>query len=302
MLETTPIEPAGLPSPEGEVSVDEGSNPSLLSGILISSAHASTKSSLSMEEFEAEVMRRLALVEAEQNRLAANLAGLAETKLVEFDDMLAPFKMKAVDLANATDFEFMGQGGPFVPVGAEGFSAIKSGDFELDLPFPGLSQKWGEMLKVYEGMKSLPLLTPAENYYVSSLFGRRTDPLTKARARHYGMDLAGWPGEKIFTTGDGVVVKAGTWGAYGRMVEIDHGNGFTTRYGHMKKVLVTRGQTVKAGDIIGQMGCTGRCTSTHLHYEVMFNGTNRNPQPFMEAPEDVQQTQRQANSNPDEGR
>ena len=85
------------------------------------------------------------------------------------------------------------------------------------------------------------------------------------------------------------------------MVEIDHGNGFKTRYAHMRKVIAKRGQTIKAGDILGEMGCTGRCASTHLHYEVFFNDTLRNPQPFMEAPEDVKQTKDQANTTPKPG-
>ncbi len=80
----------------------------------------------------------------------------------------------------------------------------------------------------------------------------------------------------------------------GKMVEIDHGNGFKTRYAHLRKVKVKRGQMVQPGDILGEMGCTGRCISTHLHYEVFFNNNLRNPLPFMEAPEDVQQTKREA--------
>ncbi|MCK5574683.1 MAG: M23 family metallopeptidase, partial [Sphingomonadales bacterium] len=86
---------------------------------------------------------------------------------------------------------------------------------------------------------------------------------------------------KIYSTATGTVVKAGTNGAYGRMVEVDHGNGFKTRYGHMKRVRVKIGQIVKRGDIVGDMGCTGRCTSTHLHYEVWFGGKPRNPMPYV---------------------
>lgn len=299
-LNAVPAEPLDLKDPDHEAAAASSKGGIRFGALLMGSARAATTPAISMEEFEAHVASRMEAIEAGQDQIARELAGMAETRLVEFDDMLAPFKLTALDLANATGYEFEGQGGPFVPDNDEGFSAVDESAFSLDVPFPDLSSKWNEMLKVYAGMQNIPLLAPAENFYVSSRFGRRTDPLTKDRARHYGMDLAGWPGENIFTTADGVVTKAGTWGAYGRMVEIDHGNGFTTRYGHMKKVLVTRGQTVSAGDIIGEMGCTGRCTSTHLHYEVMFNGTNRNPQPFMEAPEDVQQTQRQTNPDPDE--
>ena len=213
--------------------------------------------------------------------------------------MLSPFKIKAGDLARAStiDLSALGQGGPYMPdpVSADGmFSNIPK--ITAISPYPDLQERWSELLKVFSGLQSVPLLYPVKDFYQSSRFGRRTDPFTKKAGWHPGVDLAGWPGTEVFSTTPGVVTMAGVWGGYGNMVEVDHGNGFKTRYAHLRKIKVQRGQKVAMGDVLGEMGCSGRCVSTHLHYEVYFNNNLRNPQPFMEAPEDVQQTKREARS------
>ncbi len=261
---------------------------------LFKGANAATDPKVSGQAFLDYITARLDLIEADQDRIARNLDAFATVKLSEIDDMLAPFKLTARDLADATrlDLAGLGQGGPFLPEGQHD-PDLAAGDTYLDL-----QAKWTELLKAYTGFQNIPLSEPVEDFYLSSKFGRRTDPITKKAGWHPGIDLAGWPGTKIFATTAGVVTKAGPWGGYGNMVEIDHGNGFKTRYAHLRKVIAKRGQTVKPGDVLGEMGCTGRCVSTHLHYEVYFNGILRNPQPFMEAPEDVQQTKVQANGTP----
>jgi murein DD-endopeptidase MepM/ murein hydrolase activator NlpD len=258
------------------------------SGGVMQDLIAANRESAGGEAFRSALTQRLTRVESAEDGLAETLTDFAEAKLVEVDDLLAPFKLKAADLARTSTVEqnFSGQGGPFIPLTADTGAPAA-------VPFAGLHEAWMQMLRVYSGLLSLPLDTPLDDFYISSRFGKRTDPITHQAGWHPGIDLAGWPGTKIHTPNAGTVTKAGANGSYGKMVEIDHGNGFVTRYGHLRKIFVTVGQQLTSGTIIGEMGCTGRCTDTHLHYEVIFNGKLRNPQPFMEAPDDVQQKQRQ---------
>jgi len=266
--------------------------------VFFSQANAATGHILEIE-FEAALQNRFDQIAARQDRAAATLARFAISKLEEFDDILAPYKIRAADLARAAtvDPAVLGQGGPYMPAPASGEaldSSIMSG---TEAPYPELNQSWSELLKVYSGMQSVPLLYPVVDFYQSSRFGRRTDPITEKTGWHSGVDLAGWPGTEIFSTTAGVVTKAGVWGNYGNMVEVNHGNGFKTRYAHLRKIKVKRGQRVAMGEVLGEMGCSGRCVSTHLHYEVFFNNNLRNPQPFMEPEKDVQQTQREATNS-----
>ena len=117
---------------------------------------------------------------------------------------------------------------------------------------------------------------------ITSDFGLRRDPLTGALEYHLGVDIANRWGTPIRATAEGKVVKAGWCGELGRCVEIEHQNGFITRYGHLGKILVKKGQKVKRGMIIGLMGSSGRSTGTHLHYAIKHKGKIINPEPFLE--------------------
>jgi murein DD-endopeptidase MepM/ murein hydrolase activator NlpD len=122
---------------------------------------------------------------------------------------------------------------------------------------------------------TLPL--PAAKYYISSNFGLRKDPMNNRRAFHKGVDLAGWHKTEIFAPADATVLRAGRNGGYGNFIELEHKNGLVTRFGHLNKINVKKGQTVNKHDVIGLMGSTGRSTSTHLHYEVLIDGEHVNP-------------------------
>jgi murein DD-endopeptidase MepM/ murein hydrolase activator NlpD len=130
---------------------------------------------------------------------------------------------------------------------------------------------------------SLPLTEPMDGYRVMSQYGRRADPITRRRAVHEGIDLSGARDQRIRATQSGVVTHAGRNGDYGITVEIDHGMGITTRFAHMKSVLVRKGQRVTVGREIGVIGSTGRSTGRHLHYEIRLDGRSINPAPFLEA-------------------
>jgi murein DD-endopeptidase MepM/ murein hydrolase activator NlpD len=118
---------------------------------------------------------------------------------------------------------------------------------------------------------------------MSSPFGVRTDPFLGRPAMHTGIDLRGETGEPVHATAAGKISIAGRDGGYGNMVEIDHGNGLATRYGHLSEIDVTVGQTVRIGQVIGKIGSTGRSTGPHLHYETRVNGEAVNPQKFLRA-------------------
>ena len=130
---------------------------------------------------------------------------------------------------------------------------------------------------------ALPLATPVDDPVRSSPFGTRTDPFTHVAAFHPGQDFSGHYGEPIHVTAPGVVSFAGQRSGYGNCVEVDHGHGFKTRYGHLEAFAAGVGQAVKTGDVIGRMGSTGRSTGVHLHYEVWASGRLLNPAPFLKA-------------------
>jgi murein DD-endopeptidase MepM/ murein hydrolase activator NlpD len=122
---------------------------------------------------------------------------------------------------------------------------------------------------------------PVASGYISSLYGRRTDPFHGDQAMHQGLDFAGAPGTEVLAVADGIVSHAGPDGGYGRLIEITHGNGYVTRYAHNAKLLVKPGDTVRRGDAIALMGSTGRSTGTHVHFEVRRDGRTVNPLAFV---------------------
>ncbi len=121
-------------------------------------------------------------------------------------------------------------------------------------------------------------LKETEIKYISSYFGYRPDPIYKVEKFHSGIDFSAQMGTEAYATGDGVVcdVEKGHWG-YGNMVTIDHGFGYKTRYAHLQKAAVRKGQKVKRGQLIGFVGNTGKTTGVHLHYEVLKNDVPINP-------------------------
>ena len=126
-----------------------------------------------------------------------------------------------------------------------------------------------------------PHILPLDKGWISSYYGKRIDPFTGQQASHSGMDYSGGYKSTILAAADGVVVWAGKRSSYGNMVEIDHGNGFMTRYAHADSISVELGQKVNAGDTIAIMGKSGRATSEHLHFEILKNGHKVNPLPFI---------------------
>jgi murein DD-endopeptidase MepM/ murein hydrolase activator NlpD len=130
---------------------------------------------------------------------------------------------------------------------------------------------------------SLPLASPLDQFHITSPFGKRQDPFNKGWAFHSGLDLGAPRGSKVLATAPGVVLTAGWAGPYGNMVEIDHGMGVITRYGHLKSVSVAAGDQVGFRQDIGVVGTSGRSTSRHLHYEIQVDGAPHDPGRFLDA-------------------
>jgi murein DD-endopeptidase MepM/ murein hydrolase activator NlpD len=172
-----------------------------------------------------------------------------------------------------------GVGGPFIPVSPDdpAFSrAVADAAHEIEAA-----------RKLRKLMPHLPVRYPlVGDVTLSSPFGYRADPFLGRPALHPGLDMVQAYGSEIKATAIGRVTHAGPMGGYGNCVEIDHGNGVATRYGHMSEVLVEEGQTVQVGDTIGRIGSTGRSTGPHLHYEVRIDGEPVDPERFLTAARD----------------
>lgn len=142
-----------------------------------------------------------------------------------------------------------------------------------------------EEARYYEKIVSaLPLGPPVgDTFRITSPYGLRVDPFNKRPGWHGGVDMGAYRNAPIIASGPGVISFAGTRSGYGRLVEIDHGHGFKSRYGHLRRILVKKGDTVTIGHDIGKMGTTGRSTGDHLHFEVWFQGKPYDPQNFLKA-------------------
>jgi murein DD-endopeptidase MepM/ murein hydrolase activator NlpD len=129
----------------------------------------------------------------------------------------------------------------------------------------------------------MPTGRPISRGWLSSYFGIRTDPFNGRRVHHSGVDFAGKMGSDIVTVAAGVVTYSAKRSGYGQLVEINHGNGYSTRYGHSSELLVKVGDTVKKGDVVAKMGTSGRSTGPHVHFEVLYNGIAVDPKKYIHA-------------------
>ncbi len=171
-----------------------------------------------------------------------------------------------------------GLGGPYVPV------SVKPGSGHVGFLFADLGSSLAEIRRLDTAFRTLPLGTPlAGDPDQTSGFGTRFDPFTRGPALHTGLDFRAETGSPARATGAGRVVSAEYTGGYGNMVEIDHGNGVATRYGHLMSFTVVPGERVEAGQIVGLTGSTGRSTGPHLHYETRIGGEPVNPIRFLQA-------------------
>jgi len=175
------------------------------------------------------------------------------------------------------------QGGPLEAL-------TTAADGSLDPRFARLGASLARMDALSHNVARLPQVSPATVGYVSSSYGYRIDPFTHAGAFHPGLDFPGPQGAPIYAAARGVVSFAGPRSGYGNCVEIDHGNGLLTRYGHMSALRTHAGAVVVPGELIGLIGSTGRSTGPHLHFEVRINDRPVDPRPFLEGTPHVSQS------------
>jgi len=178
-----------------------------------------------------------------------------------------------LDPARLMNNRFGGVGGP------------DASDDDVDPRFAQLFASWRELEQLEAGVASIPsaLPVPTEIARFTSGFGTRSDPFRGRAAMHAGIDLAGPTGTPIYAAADATVSFAGVRGGYGNFIELGHGAGIATRYGHLSRIMVANGERVRRGQLIGLMGSTGRSTGPHLHYEVRIDGRAVNPLPFLQA-------------------
>ena len=178
-----------------------------------------------------------------------------------------------------------GVGGPY-----EAVEPVRAADPN----FKALFLSWTKLEQLEQGTIAIPSAEPVKGSKFTSGYGVRSDPFRGRAAMHAGIDLAGPVGTPIYATADGTVGRSRWVSGYGNLVELEHGRGIQTRYGHLSKSLVAEGAKVKRGDMIALMGSTGRSTGSHLHYEVRIDGKAVNPIPFMQSSSYLQSVQRRA--------
>jgi murein DD-endopeptidase MepM/ murein hydrolase activator NlpD len=231
--------------------------------------------------------RRSGGLEAELDRVSTSLDRIAHRQTAALTDLQEHAEHKAqrmrsvindlgIDLAKTPAQS--DSGGPFVPLKPP---KPHAGAFDRALYQINLTRAYID--RYQQALLSVPLRKPLGYMDVTSPFGVRTDPFLGRPAMHPGIDLRGEIGEPVHATADGKVVVAGRDGGYGNLVEIDHGDGLSTRYGHLSQIEVKVGQKVRIGQVIGKIGSTGRSTGPHLHYETRIKGEAVNPEKFLQA-------------------
>ncbi len=219
------------------------------------------------------ISSHLAAVDAEQAKAVEAIADAANSRVNAAIGIMADAGL-SVSVPDVRGDSQDAVGGPYIPIG--GAQALAAAMQEAD-------QAFGRIALVKAEASRLPLIRPMPGGEMTSNFGSRRDPFLGSLAFHAGIDFRSPTGTDIRPTAPGVVTVAGWSGGYGNMVEVDHGNGVTTRYGHMSKILANVGDRVTRDTVIGEVGSTGRSTGPHLHYETRINGVALNPVNYIEA-------------------
>lgn len=211
------------------------------------------------------IRKSVDMVSDEQTSTIAELARTTRSRADHLAEVLGSVGIRVEETKPA-------MGGPYIPADGE-------------LSFSNSLNLLDQALQTYGRLKTksarVPLADPLPGARITSTFGVRPDPFFRRAALHSGVDLAAPTGTLVRATASGKVVSAGEAGGYGMMVEIDHGNGFSTRYAHLSEINVASGSTIKAGQVVGRVGSTGRSTGSHLHYEVRTEETPVDPERYI---------------------
>jgi murein DD-endopeptidase MepM/ murein hydrolase activator NlpD len=225
----------------------------------------------------ADVVAPLAKIERRQVVLAVQARRVVEQRIAMTTQKVNRLGVVARRLAK-TPTQNVAMGGPFEAADSNEASV----DLQADQQFRSLFMTWKKLDSLEQSVIAIPSAQPVERLSFTSNYGVRTDPFRGTAAMHAGVDIPGPVGTPVYATADGYVDRAERSGGYGNLVEIDHGKGIQTRYGHLSKILVAPFTRVKRGQLIALMGSTGRSTGPHLHYEVRIDGHAVNPVPFLQ--------------------
>lgn len=267
-----------------------------MSGFLVAASKHQVQPDVMVEHMESELAAKqreldAARAEAQENLQALSVRiGQMQAHVIRLD-ALGQRLTQIADLGEG-EFDFTKappRGGPELPLDRE---LITPDDFLSGLDdLSHLIADRDKQLGVLESLmltrhleaETHPAGRPVAAGWISSFYGTRRDPFTGSRARHTGVDFAGRAGTEIMAVGAGVVTWSGDRYGYGNMVEINHGNGYRTRYAHNQENLVELGEKVEKGQVIALMGSTGRATGPNLHFEVLRNGRATDPVTFIKA-------------------
>lgn len=226
----------------------------------------------------AELIEPFRQLESQQLAFVDKATGAAEAKLRDTQALIRRLGLDPSRFVRSSDWNGQAQsaengvGGPYIPVSAD-----------AEPRFKDLFLSWKKLSNLQSAVAAIPAYMPVKDYRYTSTYGVRYDPFNGGSAMHAGVDMAGSMGEPIYASANGTVVTAGRSGGYGNLVELSHGMGIDTRYGHLSAILVHTGEHVRQGQLIARMGSTGRSTGTHLHFEVRIDGRAVNPRPFLNA-------------------
>lgn len=244
-----------------------------------------------LAELQLDVSRQKELInearqsaESELDNVAARL-GKMQANVIRLNALGQ--RLVKLSKLDSKEFDFKNLPSYGGPTESEGVTTVDFANVMTDLDKQLSSRE--EQLGVLENVimnrqlrnESKPRGRPIKKGWTSSYFGKRTDPFTGKLAMHKGMDFAGKEGSEIVAVASGVVTWAGDRYGYGHLVEINHGNGYATRYGHNASILVEVGDSVEKGQTISLMGSTGRSTGPHVHFEVLKNDRQINPAKFV---------------------
>jgi murein DD-endopeptidase MepM/ murein hydrolase activator NlpD len=245
---------------------------------------------VSLDQFPAPAAKKSAgNVDAKLARLQASLDRVEQSQGSALGSLEESLEYKArrlrgvlVDLGfekgKGNEVKVAGIGGPFLPVKA----ASEAGGFDRQMSRIRLARANVERLT--RTLNSLPVRKPLSGELeIASSFGVRNDPFTRSAAMHTGLDFQSEPGAPVRVTANGTVTSAGWSGGYGKAIDVDHGNGYVTRYGHLSAIEVKAAPTVHDGQLIGRVGSTGRSTGPHLHYETRIGKEPVDPEKFLRA-------------------
>ena len=290
-LKTTPAPPVPQPNenakprPLSDVILVE---PPLKNAAMLQSRVYTPVATQAAAPDDAPMQREIAAIRQLLKRLGTEQADALNAIETEFDERSGRARKVLAELGSSRLIAATRQtpvvpaGGPFIPLNQVPEDAFMRQVFRIR----HVAAEHERLTKQFEG---LPVLLPvAGDAEITSGFGTRVDPFLKQLAFHAGVDLRGDTGDPVRASAGGMVVFAGQHPAYGLMVEIDHGNGHSTRYAHLSAMLVKEGAFIKAGALLGKIGSTGRSTAPHLHYEVRVNGDAVDPRRYLRAGQRLQ--------------